>query len=108
MSFRAGNSAEAVLEPLTRRENEILALLAQGHSGPEMAAKLVLTLSSVRFHLKHIYGKLGVNSKRHALTRAAELGLLTPASQPDRPTAPAADPGPAPRHDNVRFPHGHN
>src|SRR5229473_1260999 len=98
--------ADARLEPLTRRQTEILALLAQGYSGPEIAAKLVLTLSSVRFHLKHLYGKLGVNSKRQALTRAAELGLLDSAPAVGSPPLPEARPeppadapsGPAARH----------
>ena len=65
-------------EPLTRREREVLALLAQGYSGPEIAEKLTLGLSSVKSHTQHVYGKLGVNSKRQALVRARELGLLQP------------------------------
>src|SRR5664279_3744586 len=94
---------EVHVEPLTRRQTEILALLAQGYSGPEIAAKLVLTLSSVRFHLKHLYGKLGVNGKRQALTRAAELGLLGPplaapvVGSPPEAAADRAPPGPAAR-----------
>ncbi len=65
-------------EPLTRREREVLALLAQGYSGPEIAKKLTLGLSSVKSHTQHLYGKLEVSSKREAVTRARELGLLQP------------------------------
>ncbi len=79
-------SPEVLVEPLTRREREILALLAENLTGPEIAEKLTLALSSVRWHLQHIYGKLGVNSRRQALARARELGLLAPAS----PLPPAA------------------
>jgi ATP/maltotriose-dependent transcriptional regulator MalT len=58
-----------VVETLTRREREILALLAEGLTGPEMAVRLTLALSSVKSHLQHLYGKLGVNSKRQAVSR---------------------------------------
>src|SRR6266702_3684764 len=63
-------------EALTRREREVLGLLAQGLSGPEMAEQLTLGLSSVKSHIQHLYGKLGVNGKRQAVARARELGLL--------------------------------
>ena len=69
-------SARMLVEPLTRREGQMLALLAEGDSRPEIAVKLTLALTSVKFHIQHLYGKLGVNSKRQALTRAKELGLL--------------------------------
>jgi predicted ATPase/DNA-binding CsgD family transcriptional regulator len=76
MSSRLPNSAEAPVEPLTRREREILALLAQGLSGPEIAEKLTLAPSSVKWHIHQLYGKLGVGTKQRALLRASELGLL--------------------------------
>ena len=63
-------------EPLTRREQEILVLLAEGLTGSEMAERLTLAVSSVRWYIQQIYGKLGVNGKRQAITRAGELGLL--------------------------------
>src|SRR3989442_10904614 len=77
-------------EPLTRRERDILGLLAQGYSGPEIAEKLTLGLSSVKSHIQHLYGKLGVNSKRQAVAQARERGLLEPGS-----SLPAADLRPA-------------
>ena len=57
-------AAEPLLEPLTRRERDILALLAQEHSAPEIAKKLTLAVSSVKWYIQQVYGKLGVNSKR--------------------------------------------
>src|SRR5258708_31269532 len=86
-------TVEPLVENLSRREREILALLAQGYTGPEMAEKLTIALSSVRSHLKNLYGKLGVNSKRSALNRAAALGLLG---------APTTSPSPAVRHNLPR------
>ena len=65
-----------LLEPLTRREHEILVLLAEGLTSREMAERLTLAVSSVRWYVQQIYGKLGVNGKRQAITRAGELGLL--------------------------------
>ncbi len=83
MSAGNGRPVEPFVEELTRREREILALVAQGSSGPEIAQKLMLALSSVRWHLKNLYAKLGANGKRQAVARAMQLGLLPP-------TAPAA------------------
>src|SRR5258708_3595565 len=80
MGRSQSHSGENGAKLLTRRQGEILALLAQGYSGPEIAEKLTLAISSVRSHVVQIYGKLAVNTKRQALTRASELGLLgTPA-----------------------------
>ena len=65
-----------LVEPLTRRERDILALLAQGHTAPEIAEKLSLAVSSVKWYLQQLYGKLGVNRRQQAVTRARELGLI--------------------------------
>src|SRR6185436_3622570 len=74
---------QPLVEPLTRREREILALQAQGLSAPEIAQKLTLAVSSVKWYIQQLYGKLGVNSKQQALLRAGELGLLgAPAPAP--------------------------
>jgi predicted ATPase/class 3 adenylate cyclase/tetratricopeptide (TPR) repeat protein len=75
------SSTGFAIEPLTRREREILALLAEGLTSPEIAEKLTLATSSVKSHVQHLYGKLGVSSKRQAVARGRELGLLgTPAT----------------------------
>ena len=86
-SDRASLSTGLPVEPLTRRERDVLALLAQGYSGPEIAQQLTVGLSSVKSHIQHLYGKLGANSKRQAVARARELGLLQPG--PDLPAAAA-------------------
>lgn len=88
MNDKERHAAEPDGEPLTRREREVLALLAQGHSAPEIADQLTLALSTVKWHLEHVYGKLGANSKRQALARAQALGLLAASAG----TAPAQPP----------------
>src|SRR5438105_14857106 len=76
MSEQEHHPTKTLLEPLTRRERDVLVLLAQGLSAPEIAEKLTLAVSSVKWHSKHVYAKLGVNSKKQAVARAHALGLL--------------------------------
>ena len=68
MSSRDSKPVEVFGEALTRREREVLALLAQGHSGPEIAERLTLALSSVKSHIQHVYGKLGASVRRSAIS----------------------------------------
>jgi LuxR family maltose regulon positive regulatory protein len=68
---------QALVEPLSERELDVLRLLATDLDGPGIAAELVVSLNTVRTHTKNIYAKLGVNSRRAAVRRAAELDLLT-------------------------------
>jgi DNA-binding CsgD family transcriptional regulator len=63
-----------LVEPLTRRELEILAMLAASRSNAEIAESLSLALSSVKWYAQQIYTKLGVNSRRQAVVKARELG----------------------------------
>jgi len=63
-------------EPLSQRELEILRLFQSELSGPEIAQELVIALSTLRTHTKSIYSKLNVNSRRAAVNRAVELGLI--------------------------------
>jgi LuxR family maltose regulon positive regulatory protein len=63
-------------EPLSQRELEVLRLFQTELSGPEIAGELVIALSTLRTHTKGIYSKLNVNSRRAAVKRAAELGLI--------------------------------
>ena len=65
-----------MVEPLTRRELDILALLAQRLTAKEIAQKLVLSELTVKRHRANIYQKLGVNSRREAVAAAAALGIL--------------------------------
>jgi LuxR family maltose regulon positive regulatory protein len=68
--------AAALIEPLTEREGEVLVLLAEGRSNREIAARLVVTLDTVKKHLTHIFGKLDAGSRTQAIARARELKLL--------------------------------
>jgi len=62
--------------PLTDRELEVLALLAQRLSNKEIADKLVISPRTVKRHTLNIYRKLDVNSRQQAVEKAAELGIL--------------------------------
>lgn len=68
---------QALIEPLSERELDVLRLLGSDLNGPDIARELVVSLNTVRSHTKNIFAKLGVNSRRAAVSRAAELGLLT-------------------------------
>jgi len=63
-------------ELLTRRELEVLLLIAQGLSNHEIGKRLFLALDTVKGHNRRIYGKLQVQSRTEAIARARELGLL--------------------------------
>jgi LuxR family transcriptional regulator, maltose regulon positive regulatory protein len=65
-----------VLEPLTDREQEVLALMAQGLTNQEIADRLVLSINTVKTHAKNLYDKLGVRNRAQATLRATELHLL--------------------------------
>jgi LuxR family transcriptional regulator, maltose regulon positive regulatory protein len=69
---------QALVEPLSERELDVLRLLATDLDGPAIARELVVSLNTVRTHTKNIYAKLGVNSRRTAVRRAEELDLLRP------------------------------
>jgi LuxR family transcriptional regulator, maltose regulon positive regulatory protein len=72
----APTSSSVLLEPLSGREQEVLELLAAGMANQEIAKRLVVTVGTVKTHIKSIYGKLGVHSRTQAIARARELGLL--------------------------------
>jgi LuxR family maltose regulon positive regulatory protein len=63
-------------EGLSEREREVLRLLATELSGPEIARHLFVSVNTLRTHTKHIFTKLDVNTRRSAVRRAGELGLL--------------------------------
>jgi len=65
-----------MIEPLSERELEVLRLLRTDLKGPEIAREYMVSLSTVRTHIQHIYTKLGVNNRRAAVRRAEELDLL--------------------------------
>jgi LuxR family transcriptional regulator, maltose regulon positive regulatory protein len=68
-----GRAAE---EGLSERELEVLRLLATELSGPEIARRLFVSVNTLRTHTKHIFTKLDVNTRRAAVRRASERGLL--------------------------------
>ncbi len=63
--------------PLTPREQEVMALLANGLSNRDIAAQLVFSLGTVKWYVNQIYSKLGVGSRTQAVVRARELNLLS-------------------------------
>jgi DNA-binding NarL/FixJ family response regulator len=64
------------LSPLTSREREVLSLVAAGASNGTVASQLWLSEPTVKFHLRNIYRKLGVNGRVDASRMARELGLI--------------------------------
>jgi LuxR family maltose regulon positive regulatory protein len=71
-----GSPSPVLIEPLSERELEVLGLIAQGLTNREVAARLFLTLNTVKVHTRNIYGKLDVHSRTEAVARARNLGLL--------------------------------
>ncbi len=68
-------------EPLSQREQEVLALVARGATNREAARQLFVSEATVKTHLLHVYAKLGVNDRAAAVAEAFERGLLTPGSR---------------------------
>ncbi len=71
---RSENAKRAVR--LTKREIEVLSLIAQGHSSKEAADVLFVSKRTVDFHLANIYDKLQVNNRVQAFRAATRLGLI--------------------------------
>ena len=66
----------ALVDPLSEREVEVLRLIALGASNAEIAERLVVATSTVKYHVKNILAKLAVANRTQAAARARELGLL--------------------------------
>lgn len=67
---------EVVMEPLTPREQEVLAMLAEGLLDKEIAGRLKISEHTVKFHISSIMGKLGASSRTEAVMRGIRRGLL--------------------------------
>jgi LuxR family maltose regulon positive regulatory protein len=65
-----------LIEPLSERELEVLQLIAEGLTNPEIASRLFLSLNTVKVHTRNIYGKLGIHNRTQAVARARVLGIL--------------------------------
>ena len=76
-AVESGRVAQALIEPLSERELDVLRLLGSDLDGPDIARELVVSLNTVRSHTKSIYAKLGVNNRRAAVRSAGELDLLS-------------------------------
>jgi LuxR family maltose regulon positive regulatory protein len=75
---------QALIEPLSERELDVLRLLGTELDGPAIARELMVSLNTMRTHTKSIYAKLGVTNRRAAVRRGAELDLL-PRTRSRRP-----------------------
>ena len=65
-----------LVEAISERELEVLQLLADGRTNKEIAQALYISINTVKSHLKSIYGKLGVNNRREAVSQARLLHLI--------------------------------
>ena len=75
-SRRGAVTAPGLVEALSAREREVLALLAEGRSNRAIADELVITLDTVKRHVGHVLAKLAVDNRTQAVVRARQVGLL--------------------------------
>jgi LuxR family maltose regulon positive regulatory protein len=69
---------EPLAEPLSESELRVLRYLPTNLQAPEIGAELVVSVNTIRTHMRHLYAKLGVHRRADAVERARELGLLSP------------------------------
>jgi NarL family two-component system response regulator LiaR len=74
--IHASQNQTSIGSDLTEREHEILALMVSGLSNPQIADKLVVSRSTVKFHVSSILSKLGVSSRTQAVTLALQNKLV--------------------------------
>jgi len=71
-----GQLREPAAQPLTQRELQVLELVARGATNREVAARLQVSEATVKTHLVHAFGKLGVSDRTAAVTAALERRLI--------------------------------
>jgi len=74
--LRRGNPLPELVEQLTPREHEVLALVSDGLANREIATALAISEHTVKFHLASIFGKLGVSTRTEAVQRGLRLGVI--------------------------------
>ncbi|MDX6324427.1 MAG: hypothetical protein QOK15_781, partial [Nocardioidaceae bacterium] len=75
-ALSVGAARDTHREPVSDRELDVLHLLATDLTGPEIAERLFVSVNTLRTHTRHIFTKLDVNTRRAAVRRALEIGLL--------------------------------
>jgi len=70
------NQPSPLVEPLTEREIEVLQLMGEGLTNPEIVERLIIATGTVKYYTGQIYGKLGVRNRVEAMARGQELNLL--------------------------------
>ena len=76
VTYRREGRQDDLVEPLTERELEILALLPSRLENRDLASALSISVNTLKTHLRHIYTKLSVEDRDDAIDRAATIGLL--------------------------------
>jgi len=73
---QAASTRTQMPEALSRRESQVLDLVARGFTYPEIATQMGVSVTTVQTHVRNIYGKLGVHSKTEAVYEARQVGFL--------------------------------
>ncbi|AZT84059.1 helix-turn-helix transcriptional regulator [Marinobacter sp. NP-4(2019)] len=73
---RDADTSEALTEPLSQREQEVLVLINEGLANKDIASRMNVAPATVKAHIRNLYGKMGVSRRTEALAKARELALL--------------------------------